>query len=178
MKRGGHDSCGVQRNERRDVAGAIRGLLYMARPASDVHGGSLSDVRAGTGDLCKGGDEGKRVATIAASVRNACPISKRDRRRVSPGTENACISQIESLSDPLLPRLRHSNSNKHVPLRPHSGWHTSQWRVWATWTCCNMILSFRVCDDLNPLDCMSLTQKRESSDVSSTAIVKFPAQAR
>ena len=51
MKRGGHDSCGVQRNERRDVAGAIRGLLYMARPASDVHGGSLSDVRAGTGNL-------------------------------------------------------------------------------------------------------------------------------
>ena len=177
MKRGGHDSCGVQRNERRDVAGAIRGLLYMARPASDVHGGSLSDVRAGTGDLCKGGDGGKRVATIAASVRNACPISKRDRKSQSR-TENACISQIESLSDPLLPRLRHSNSNKHVPLRPHSGWHTSQWRVWATWTCCNMILSFRVCDDLNPLDCMSLTQKRESSDVSSTPIVKFPARAR
>ena len=71
-----------QRNQRRDF-GAIRGLLYMARPASDVHGGSLSDVRAGTGDLCKGGDEGKRVATIAASVRNACPISKRDRKSQS-----------------------------------------------------------------------------------------------
>ena len=71
MKRGGHDSCGVQRNERRDVAGAIRGLLYMARPASDVHGGSLSDVRAGTGDLCKGGDEGKRVATISAFRENS-----------------------------------------------------------------------------------------------------------
>ena len=41
-----------QRNQRRDF-GAIRGLLYMARPASDMHGGSLSDVRAGTGDLCK-----------------------------------------------------------------------------------------------------------------------------
>ena len=54
-----------QRNQRRDF-GAIRGLLYMARPASDMHGGSLSDVRAGTGDLCKGGDEGKRVAIIAA----------------------------------------------------------------------------------------------------------------
>ncbi len=83
MKRGGHDSCGVQRNERRDVAGAIRGLLYMARPASDVHGGSLSDVRAGTGDLCKVGDEGKRVATISAFVRTrdfACPVSKRDRK--------------------------------------------------------------------------------------------------
>ena len=71
MKRGGHDSCGVQRNERRDVAGVIRGLLYMARPASDVHGGSLSDVRAGTGDLCKGGDEGKRVATISAFRENS-----------------------------------------------------------------------------------------------------------
>ena len=63
MKRGGHDSCGV--NQRRDL-GAIRGLLYMARPASDMHGGSLSDVRAGTGDLCKVGDGGKRVAIIAA----------------------------------------------------------------------------------------------------------------
>ena len=54
-----------QRNQRRDF-GAIRGLLYMARPASDMHGGSLSDVRAGTGVLCKGGDEGKHVAIIAA----------------------------------------------------------------------------------------------------------------
>ena len=71
MKRGGHDSCGVQRNERRDVAGVIRGLLYMARPASDVHGGSLSDVRVGTGDLCKVGDEGKRVATISAFRENS-----------------------------------------------------------------------------------------------------------
>ena len=38
----------------------------MARSASYMHGGSLSDVRAGTGVLCKGGDEGKRVAIIAA----------------------------------------------------------------------------------------------------------------
>ena len=124
----------------------------MARPASDVHGGSLSDVRAGTGDLCKGGDEGKRVATISAFRRKCLShFEINGTGKVSPGTENACISQIESLSDPLLPRLRHSNSNKHVPLRPHSGWHTSQWRVWATWTCCNMILSFRVlCDVRTP----------------------------
>ena len=84
MKRGGHDSCGVQRNERRDVAGAIRGLLYMARPASDVHGGSLSDVRAGTGDSVQGRGRGKRVATIAAfrekSRFRACPVSKWDRK--------------------------------------------------------------------------------------------------
>ena len=68
----------------------------MAKPASDMHGGSLSDVRAGTGVVCKGGDEGKRVAIIAAFACNrdfASPFQSRDcpmDRKIMPERRHIC----------------------------------------------------------------------------------------
>ena len=147
-----------------------------------MKGGSLSDVGTGVGVLCRPGGQGKRVATIAAfrkKSRFCQPFQSRDcplDRKIMPERRHSCsrltLTLFFSLSD-----TQTTTPVCRVPLRPHTGWPTSQGPHRAHWTCCNIDLLLRVYRDRNLGYLEPLTQKRESTDVSSTVNVKFPAQA-
>ena len=153
----------------------------MARSASDMHGGSLSDVRAGTGDLCKVGDGGKRVATIAAlrRFRLSCfdflsQFLSRD-RKIMPERRHICsrltLTLFFSPSDTqtTTPVCHYGP----IPDGPPPKGRIERIGPVVTLICC--------CGIPGPQPWVpraSDAEDRESTDVSSTFNVKFPAQAR
>ena len=146
-----------------------------------MKGGSLSDVGTGVGVLCRPGGQGKRVAKIAAFL-----VESRFRSRLaSPGTgwdwkimperRHSCsrltLTLFFSLSDTqtTTPVCHYGP----IPDGPPPKGRIERIGPVVTLICC--------CGIPGPQPWVpraSDAEDRESTDVSSTVNVKFPAQAR
>ena len=147
-----------------------------------MKGGSFNDVGTGVGVLCRPGGQGKHVAKIAAFLvesrfrsRLACRTSPMD-WKIMPERRHICSRLTLTLF------FSPSDTQTTTPVchygpipdgLPPKGRVERIGPVVTLICCCAYAGRDRNLVYLGPL-----AQKRESSDVSSTAIVKFPAQAR
>ena len=145
-----------------------------------MKGGSLSDVGTGVGVLCRPGGQGKRVAKIAAFLvesrfrsRLACRTSPMD-WKIMPERRHSCsrltLTLFFSLSDTqtTTPVCHYGP----IPDGPPPKGRIERIGPVVTLICC--------CGIPGPQPWVpraSDAEDRESTDVSSTVNVKFPAQA-
>ena len=145
-----------------------------------MKGGSLSDVGTGVGVLCRPGGQGKRVAKIAAFL-----VESRFRSRLaSPGT---------GLGLKIMPERRHICSRLTLPLffSPSDTQTTTpvchygpipdgpppKGRIERIGPVVTLICCCGIPGPQPWVPRASDAEDRESTDVSSTVNVKFPAQA-